>query len=89
MVFGVITKGKTIPEQMVEGVTELLLLRRSRVTPCWSYRKDRFNLLYKAEYMNERFDFYDRTAEFVFSPIYGGYRFGMIVGISINVIFII
>jgi putative tonB-dependent outer membrane receptor len=41
-----------------------------------SYRKDRFNLLYKAEYMNERFDFYDRTAEFVFSPIYGGYRFG-------------
>lgn len=41
-----------------------------------SYRKDKLKLLYKFEYMNERFEAYDRTAESTFSPLYRSYHFG-------------
>ena len=41
-----------------------------------SYKTNTTALLYKFEYMNERFNFIDRTAESTYSPIYGKYTFG-------------
>lgn len=41
-----------------------------------SYRKNKLNFLYKLDYMDERFEAYDRTAESTFSPRYRFYHFG-------------